>query len=128
MLFDTLLSRTQLRERIIEQNNFELWTPSEVRYLVYPNSDPYLIGSWSQFRSQKSEAQRVSHQIQAGDSQLFFSMTNPTALSNIAKEDHGDSSDFECAAVGQAGVRYEAPFTLHDIEHCGPHSLKEIRN
>jgi len=37
MLFDTLLSRTQLRERINERNNFEMWSPSLVRYLVYPD-------------------------------------------------------------------------------------------
>jgi len=106
MLFDTLLSRTQLRERINERNNFEMWSPSL-------------------FRSQKSEAQPVSHQMQPGDSHPFFSMTNPSALSNIAKEDHRDGSEFECAAVGQMGVRYEAPFTPHDAEHYGLHSLEE---
>lgn len=37
MLFDTLLSRAKLRERIAERNNFEMWSPSQVRRLVYPD-------------------------------------------------------------------------------------------
>ena len=28
-----------------------------------------------------------------------------------------DASDFECAPVGQVGVRYEAPYTPHDMCH-----------
>jgi len=102
MLFDTLLSRTQLRERINERSNVEMWAPS-------------------QFRSQKSEAHGESHQTQPESPYLLFSTTNPSALSNIVKGDHGDGSDFECATVGQTGVRYEAPFTLHDTERYGPH-------
>ena len=30
---------------------------------------------------------------------------------NVTKE---EASDFECAPVGQEGVRYEAPYTPHD--------------
>jgi len=105
MLFDTLLSRTQLRERIAGRNNFEMRSPSH-----------------SQFRSQKPEEQQASHQISPGTPRLFFSTANPSALSNVIKEDRRDSSDFEVVAVDKAGVRYEAPYTPHDTGHYGLHS------
>lgn len=76
MLFDTLLSRTQLRERIAERNNFEMW-------------------SSSQLGSQKPEGQQASHQIPPGRARPFFSTINQSALSDVVKEDHRNSSDSE---------------------------------
>ena len=44
---------------------------------------------------------------------LACSTVNASTLS-ITKD---DTSDFECAPVGQVGVRYEAPYTPHDMPH-----------
>jgi len=100
MIFDTLLSRTRLRERMNEETVFQ-------------------IGFRSQLRSGESQAQQESLQI---PNRNMLTMAMPQMASSTADtptlghvtEDDVTVSELAFMPVGQPGVRYEVPYTPHD--------------
>jgi len=93
MIFDSLLSRTRLHERMDEETDFEMEFPS-------------------QLRDDGSRAQQLSFRIPTGRMpHLTSSTANMPTLGHVTED---DVSEIVCVPVGQVGVRYEAPHTPHD--------------
>jgi len=112
MIFATLLSRTQLRQRLVKGSNLEIGLPSEVRCLAFPGFWSLLKGRTnSQIRSHKPERRHGSLPIPQGRVSVMTMSQLGFSSASVTKE---EASDFECAPVGQVGVRYEAPYTPHD--------------
>lgn len=112
MIFDTLLSRTKLRQRLVRGSHIDIGLPSQVRCLAFPGFFSLLNGSTkSQLRSHKPERRHGSLSIPRGRVSVLTMPQLGLSTASVTKE---DASDFECAPVGQVGVRYEAPYSPHD--------------
>lgn len=121
MIYDGLLSRTRLRERLAERSQFDVGFPSQVQYLACVISRVMLnemiaahIKSLSQSLDGKrlSSARRTQHGTQVMVSRVTmtdFRTTSQGITSSQSGVSKDNSSDVESAPAGKSDIGYEFP-------------------
>jgi len=105
-IYDTLLSRRRLRQRLAEHSQLEMGLPIQSPPISHIFERKPVMGVPSLSLGGNVSIRTMGQ----GD----FETRNASTSSAATRE---ENSDIECAPVGQAGVRYEVSYSPHEREY-----------